>query len=97
MFSMLLLFIFRQALGSASCSSLKQDAGQNALLQKMEDLQTKLKANEQRERAALFKIKMLGNYTELHFSRLLSSHAMLLILTQRKARKKKVKQVHPKF
>jgi hypothetical protein len=29
----------------------------------MQDLQAKLKANEQRERAALLKIKILGKYT----------------------------------
>ena len=43
-----------------SSSSLRNEAGQEALLARMEELQAKLRANEQREKAALLKIKILG-------------------------------------
>lgn len=42
---------------------MKTEAGHASLLQRMQELQEKLKANEQRERAALLKIKMLGKQT----------------------------------
>ena len=55
----------RQTLSRVSSSHLRKDAGQETLLAKMEELQEKLKANEQREKAALLKIKFLGEFCSL--------------------------------
>lgn len=65
----------RQTLSNVSTSSMKNEAGQEALLEKMKELRSKLQANEQREKAALLKIKMLG-ITRLTYSYSMHYHSI---------------------
>jgi hypothetical protein len=54
----------RQTMSRVSSSNLRNEAGQENLLQKMEELQAKLRANELREKAALQKIALLTEAQE---------------------------------
>ena len=55
-------FSDRQTMNRVSTSSKQSEAGQEAQAQRMEELRAKLAACEQREKAALNKIQILGEY-----------------------------------
>ncbi len=52
----------RQTMNRVSTSSKQSEAGQEAQAQRMEELRAKLSACEQREKAALIKIQILGTH-----------------------------------
>jgi hypothetical protein len=56
----LLFHVRRQTITSVGGNTAKSEASQASLQKQMQDFQDKLRTAEQRERAALLKIKMIG-------------------------------------